>query len=172
MSNIDKVSSSPFLTMKNSFLNRIGNKLSDITKNFFKDIRFHSNINVIIADDDVLIRESTRRILLQSSMNLNLTINILETCDGVETLYLYYMAYINNIKIFAIFSDENMSFLNGKDSSEIIVNILKSKNIKAAPFYLLTSIIQKEQIKSSFCYEEVIAKPLNNYDATRILKKF
>ena len=72
-----------------------------------------------------------------------------------------------NIKISAIFSDQNMNLMKGTDCSEIIYKACHDREIDLIPYYLITSESKIKQNKS--CIREIIAKPILSEDAERIL---
>ena len=118
----------------------------------------------------MFIRDSFRRIFSNSAKKFNIKLNILESNDGVETLYLYYISTCRNIKISAIFSDENMNMMNGLICSELLYKICNDKGNNAIPFYLVTSC-QKFVLdnRTNPCISEVLNKPILVRDAERIL---
>ena len=95
------------------------------------------------------------------SKEIDLKINLIEANDGIETIFLLYKAITKGISIACIFSDENMVFLNGLTSSEIIKDICKKKGIPCPPIYLVTAY-DKEMIGSYIpqSIKKILAKPL------------
>ncbi len=116
-------------------------------------------INVIVADDEILNRQATVRTIYSISKELNIKINIIEAEDGVETIYLVYKAATQGVKISLIFSDENMNFMTGSQSSQIVLDITTKKCIGDIPFYLLTA------------YDNAYVNRLNLYGVMKILDK-
>lgn len=129
-------------------------------------------INIIVSDDEALIRLSSIRTLKNVSKSLNLNINIMETNDGIETLALVYK-YLNlGQKISLIFSDENMNCMNGSKSCELIKEMLIKKNSEDIPFYMLTACQESGNLLNSRRnFLKIIEKPLDKHVATEILKK-
>jgi response regulator RpfG family c-di-GMP phosphodiesterase len=130
-------------------------------------------LNIIIADDEILIRQTTSRIIISVSQQLGLKINIIESSDGMETAYLVYKAAIKGIKISMIFSDENMYFLNGTQSANIILEMTKKIEISEIPFYLVTSynhyFFESQNIKN---IKKNINKPLCKNDLLNVFEKY
>jgi two-component SAPR family response regulator len=130
-------------------------------------------LNIIIADDEILIRQTTSRIIISISQQLGLKINIIESSDGMETAYLVYKAAIKGIKISLIFSDENMYFLNGTQSANIILEMTKKIEISEIPFYLVTSynhyFFESQNIKN---IKKIINKPLCKNDLLNVFEKY
>jgi CheY-like chemotaxis protein len=116
-------------------------------------------INVIVADDEILNRQATVRTIYSISKQLDIKINIIEAEDGVETIYLVYKAATQGVKISMIFSDENMNFMTGSQSSEIVNEIAIKKCIGDIPFYLITA------------YDNAYVDRLNLLSITKILDK-
>jgi two-component SAPR family response regulator len=106
------------------------------------------------------------------SKSLNLNINILEAEDGIETIYLIYKALNSGSKISMIFSDENMSFMNGIRSSLIVKEIVEKKKLTEIPFYLVTAYEGNLFEKLSCTYiTKIINKPIARNEANDIIKK-
>jgi hypothetical protein len=72
-----------------------------------------------------------------------------------------------------IFSDENMNFINGTRSSEIILEILERKRIVEIPFYLVTAydktLIETKTVSS---IKQVLSKPLSKEIAKNIILQY
>jgi CheY-like chemotaxis protein len=127
-------------------------------------------INILVADDETFTRQSIVRILYSLSNELKLEVNIVEAKDGYETLHVIYKSFINGFKISLIFSDENMTFMNGSKSFEILVETFKRLKRKIIPFYLVTaydSTLMENQLKNSF--SGILSKPLNIVQARTIM---
>jgi CheY-like chemotaxis protein len=126
--------------------------------------------NIIIVDDEVFTRQSTVRILNTVSKTLNVKINIIEAEDGLELIYLIFKCVTQGVSISMILSDENMNFMNGSRSSEILKEILTKKKITDIPFYLVTAydnnLIEKFISPS---IDQVLSKPLTKEVAKGLL---
>lgn len=126
-------------------------------------------INILVADDEIFTRQSTIRILQNLSNSLKIKINIIEADDGLETIYLVYRCITQGIRISMIISDENMNFMYGSRTAEILTEIISRKRIAEIPFYLLTAydnILIQKYISSSI--RQILTKPLTK-DTARIL---
>jgi CheY-like chemotaxis protein len=126
-------------------------------------------LNILIADDEVFTRQSTIRILQNISKSLNIKLNIIEAEDGLETIYFVYKCITQGVKISMILSDENMNFMYGSRTAEILMEIISKKRIAEIPFYLLTAydnILIEKYISSSI--SQILTKPLTK-DSARIL---
>jgi signal transduction histidine kinase/CheY-like chemotaxis protein len=141
-------------------------KISDI----LPILKNSAYLNIIIVDDEKISRLSTLRILKYSAKELKLKINYVEADDGIECLYYFYKLISQGVNISAIISDQNMNYLNGITSSEIIYKIIIEKNLAKVPFYLLTAIDNKEFKNKSV--DQVISKPLLKQEASNMFKKF
>jgi CheY-like chemotaxis protein len=129
-------------------------------------------INILVVDDEVFTRQSTVRILYNKSKTLKIKINIIEAEDGLECIYLVYKCVTQGVKISMILSDENMNFMYGSRSAEILKEIISKKRIAAIPFYLLTAydntLIEKY---ISPCISQILSKPLTKDEARKLLLK-
>ncbi len=126
-------------------------------------------INIIVADDEIFTRQSTIRILQNLSNSLKIKLKIIEADDGVETIYLVYKCITQGVKISMIISDENMNFMYGSRTAEILTEIITRKRIAEIPFYLLTAydnILIQKYISASI--SQILTKPLTK-DTARIL---
>jgi hypothetical protein len=130
-------------------------------------------INIIVTDDEIFTRQSTVRMINSVCKSLKIKINILEAEDGVETINLVYKALIKGHRISLIFSDENMNFISGINSSSIIRDFTNKKKISDIPFYLVTaydsSHLNKKLTSSVNCTYE---KPLSRDVASQLIKDF
>jgi response regulator RpfG family c-di-GMP phosphodiesterase len=125
--------------------------------------------NIIVTDDELFTRQATIRTLKSVSKLLNINLRILEAQDGVETVFLVYKCLNEGVKISMIFSDENMNFMNGIKSCNIIKEILDKSNLGIIPYYLLTSFDNK-MLDGYGNLTKVLEKPLEKSIAIEILK--
>jgi hypothetical protein len=118
-----------------------------------------------------LTRQSAIRILKACATELNLKINIIESEDGIETIFIAFKAMSIGLEIKMIISDENMIFLNGTKSSQILYDLAQKQRKDFIPFYLLTAY-ENEDLKSNLSktIKNVISKPLNKYLARKLLE--
>lgn len=128
------------------------------------------NFNIIVADDDLFPRQSTIRVINKLSEELNISINIIEAEDGADTIYTYYKSAVHGIVIHLILSDENMDFINGSKSAEIISQIQVRKKMNLVPFYLVTSYTQDIFDKKIYEYvKERLSKPLSKERTKKLI---
>jgi CheY-like chemotaxis protein len=128
------------------------------------------NLNILIVDDEVLTRQSTKRVLQNISKSLKIELNIFEAEDGIETIFLVYKCITQGIKISMIISDENMRFMYGSRSAEILEEIVSKNRIAEIPFYLLTAydnILIEKYISSRIT--QILTKPLTKNSAKILL---
>lgn len=129
-------------------------------------------LNILVVDDELFTRQSTVRILYNTSKALNIKINIIEAEDGLECIYLVYKCVTQGVKISMILSDENMNFMYGSRSAEILKEIISKKRIAEIPFYLLTAydntLIEKY---ISPCISQILSKPLTKDEGKKLLLK-
>jgi signal transduction histidine kinase/CheY-like chemotaxis protein len=126
--------------------------------------------NVIVVDDETIIRQATMRLLYKSFKEKNISINILEASDGLECLYIYYNYIKNGKAVSFILSDETMVYMNGSNTAQVLGNISKSKNIEHSPFYILTAY---ENLVLGFgknVIDDVFSKPLRKQYIDEIVK--
>jgi signal transduction histidine kinase len=142
-------------------------KLLPITTNIDSLENSH-DYNFIIVDDEKITRMSTLRMMRSSAKNLGKKINFIEANDGIECLSIFYQLLSKGVKISAVISDQNMNYLNGTCTAEIIEKICIEKNLKMFPFFLVTAI-EKNIINKSIL-KRVINKPLIKDMAELIIK--
>jgi signal transduction histidine kinase len=132
-------------------------------------MRNSSNYNFIIVDDEKITRMSTLRIMKSSADNLRYKINFIEASDGIECLSIFYKLLSQGVKVSSIISDQNMNYLNGTCSAEIIQRICNEKNLMMCPFFLVTAI--EKNINNKNMLKRVINKPLVKDMAEIIIKE-
>jgi CheY-like chemotaxis protein len=130
-------------------------------------------INIIVTDDEIFTRQSTVRMINSVCKSLKIKINILEAEDGVESINLVYKALLQGHKISLIFSDENMNFISGINSSTIIRDLTNKKKISNIPFYLVTAYDSSHfDKKLASCVNSIYEKPLSRDVACQLIKDF
>lgn len=138
--------------------------LENTTENILKN----DCINIIVVDDEKLTRSSIIRNIMDLNKQFNFYINIIESEDGVEGLFIVYKLIKQGVKISMIFSDETMQYLNGSLFYKILKEILINKNMLKIPFYLVTAL-------SEICLEDtdlvILQKPLRKEDLINVFKK-
>jgi hypothetical protein len=129
------------------------------------------SFNILVTDDETLTRQSTIRIIYNCAKELGKNINIIEVQDGIETIYCVYKCWSLGIEISMIFSDENMVFLNGLTSSQVLLDLSKKHNKNCIPFYLVTAY-EGDYISKNFkeSIKQILSKPLDKIKAKNIMK--
>jgi CheY-like chemotaxis protein len=129
-------------------------------------------INIIVTDDEIFTRQSTVRMINSVCKSLKIKINILEAEDGVESINLVYKALLQGHKISLIFSDENMNFISGINSSTIIRDLTNKKKISNIPFYLVTAYDSSHfDKKLASCVNSIYEKPLSRNVTYQLIKE-
>jgi two-component SAPR family response regulator len=126
-----------------------------------------------VTDDEIFTRQSTVRMINSVCKSLKIKVNILQAEDGVETIYLIYKTLLQGHKISMIFSDENMNFISGINSSSIIRDLTNKKKISDIPFYLVTAYDSSHlNKKSASCVNSIYEKPLSRDVTYQLIKDF
>lgn len=114
---------------------------------------------ILVADDNHIINESNKRILMNICREKSLNYEIVSCQDGIDILkYVSDESSFGDIKI--IITDENMEYLNGSEAIRIIRTL---EDRKRAP---------KKVIISLTCHEELsILKNIKESGADLIITK-
>jgi signal transduction histidine kinase len=148
------------------------NKLIPCFNENLSKFNFNSNeLNCIIADDDMLPRKSTVRVLRNISKEFNIPINIMEVNDGCEIISVIYKSLLKGIKVSLVLSDENMNFINGTTCAKILKDMENSKNLCSIPFYLNSSYNKDVFEGKLHNIQEIFDKPISFENAKRIIFK-
>jgi hypothetical protein len=130
---------------------------------------FRDCINIIIADDDYIVRQSTIRVLKKMAEELEINVNFIESEDGIETLYLFYKYYCMGININGIISDETMNMMNGSYCHEILSSLAERRSAQYVPYVIVTAYENTlKEKRNNMMYVET--KPLNRLKAKMIFK--
>jgi signal transduction histidine kinase len=140
------------------------NKINLLKKNSSESV-----LNFIVADDENIMRLSYYRILKDISKKYSVRINLIESEDGIETLFAVYKCLQNGIKIDLIFSDETMNFLVGSRSAKYVNELLEHKNIIKIPFCSV-SAYDVEFIEKNKKLGALITKPISKMKVEDLLK--
>lgn len=102
-----------------------------------------NEINIIIADDEELTRQSTIRMIKKNfevnNLNEKNELKIYEAKDGLDCLSKFYQLTISGKKIYCIISDEFMYLMNGSECSIIIKNVSEKNQLRRIPFFIITA---------------------------------
>ena len=131
------------------------------------------NVTFIIADDEFMIRNSIKRVLLRQLKDIkkNIKCHIIEACDGLECIMALYIATTKQIKVDAIISDENMAYMNGSYSSKVLENLMKQGKFAKTPMFVSSALlnIELKEIFSSIVVK-IYSKPLDNNSVIDLLR--
>jgi nitrogen-specific signal transduction histidine kinase len=128
--------------------------------------------NVIVVDDEVMIRQATIRLLYRSCKEKGINLNILEASDGIECLSIHYNHVKDGKSISFILSDETMVYMNGSYSAQILDNISKNKNILRVPFYILSAYENVTLNEAKGAIDNIFTKPLRKQYIEEIFEIF
>lgn len=118
---------------------------------------------IMTVDDTEQIRKSVKNLVVKNP-TLNDKYEVIESVDGIETLYYVMKDQILGNNIFMIITDENMEYMMGSKSVEIIrelENLKKTKQIYIASLTAFCDDDTKEHILSKGA-NIVVSKPLSN----------
>jgi signal transduction histidine kinase len=129
-----------------------------------------STHNVIVVDDESVIRQATIRLLYKAFNYKKLNINILEASDGIECLNICYNYIKDGKTISFVISDETMVYMNGSNTAKILDGIYKQKNMLHVPFYILTAYENISLGSAKETIDGVFTKPLRKQYIDEIFK--
>jgi anti-sigma regulatory factor (Ser/Thr protein kinase)/CheY-like chemotaxis protein len=127
--------------------------------------------NIIVADDDIVIRQATIRLLRKAFKEKNINVKILEASDGIECLNTYYSYLKDGESISFILSDETMVYMNGTYAAQVLEYIASHKNIAHVPFYILSAYENLLSGSGGEVVDGVLSKPLRKQHIEEILNK-
>jgi CheY-like chemotaxis protein len=141
-------------------------------KNSSSNIKnYHRSLNIIICDDELVMRQSLSRIFLNISQDLKVRINVIEAKDGIECIYAVYKCLLKGIKIDMIFCDENMNYINGTNTAHLIKEICEKKKYINIKFYLIASVEEYSLHDVDIsAITKLINKPLDKQLALKLVK--
>ena len=131
-------------------------------------------LNIIIADDELLIRNSMKRSIIEYSKKRGINMNIIEASDGIEVIYYVYEGGVNKKgqPIDFIISDENMMFYSGKLTAKKLKKLEAKFNIQHIPFYLSSAYSYQCIKENGIVVDGVFHKPLIQKDLQEIFSNF
>jgi len=140
--------------------------------NIYEDCINTKSLNILIVDDEEIIRKSQANVVKKFFKKNNLDVNIYEGVDGVEGLYKIYLAYMNGIKFDLIITDETMNFMKGSTMSKIIKNLVKDNILYDVKICMVTSY-ESTIIENIDNFLDMIGtKPLSHILMEKIYSKF
>lgn len=163
--NISQISTSNTFKLDiNPFMNKYIDKNKDNKSIESIQTSIKKCINIIVADDEPIIRKSTIRVLLQISQANSIPIQIYEANDGFEILYFITAGEPMYQKYDLILCDENMVYCNGIKCQKELNYLISQQKISHIPFYILSANYSYTSIGAFH-----ISKPLSNDIAEQLL---
>jgi DNA-binding NarL/FixJ family response regulator len=126
-------------------------------------------LQILIIDDDPLIRSNIRKIIKGIINKFNLEFDIIEGCDGNDTINLVMDDTENLIRI--IFTDENMAEVEGSEAISEIRDIKESNAIKIVSITSLEDEGSVMKILKSGA-DKVLTKPASKVVIEEILRGY
>ncbi len=181
MSNYNSSQEIPYLSLKQASIEEIiplnfelkldteFQLYSNHENKFSNKLKFY----VIIVDDEYIIRNAMKRMLLRCFKEIcdSAEVLVIEASDGIECLIALYLATIQNIKIDGVISDENMKFISGSFSSRIIEVGVKSGFLADLPMFIVTALGGNFNFSNySSVVRKVFSKPIERSSAIEIIK--
>jgi signal transduction histidine kinase len=127
---------------------------------------------IVVVDDHKLVRENTINLINSVLNDIDLpSFEIVEYTDGIELLNA--LKTDINFRIKLILIDENMEYLNGRETVNIIRKLEENKKINKYFIVSVTAYDDKETKKSilSSGVDSIICKPCTKTDLKSILNK-
>ena len=146
---------------------------SKTIKNEYKLTDINEDVNyILVVDDESLLRRSVKKIIDIILTKHKLTnYKVLKVYDGIETLCLC----ANNKNIKLIISDENMNYLSGSKSFEILRILMATNKISYCPLIIYTALENEGALKNikelSGC-NEIMKKISNKTQFEEIILKY
>ena len=133
---------------------------------------FNNKNIILLADDNHLINESNRNILIRSLGEYGKNFNIILCCDGLDIIRNILNIDINQ-QIKLIITDENMEFINGSEAIEFMRKLEKKNFINKIIAITVTSHEDKNVLDSiiNAGLNYVLSKPLTVSSLKNILNK-
>jgi signal transduction histidine kinase len=154
-------------TIKGTHFNELPIKARIVSNN-----NLEAKYNIIVVDDDIVIRQAAIRLLQKSFKEKNLSVKLLEASDGIECLHMYYNLVKDGKMISFILSDETMIYMNGSYTYQILDNISSQKNINRVPFYILTAYENLAIGSTKETINGIFTKPLRKQYIEELLNNF
>jgi signal transduction histidine kinase/CheY-like chemotaxis protein len=131
-----------------------------------------SKLNILIVDDEKLIRSSHVSIVKKYFQNLNRAINILECTDGIECLYYIFKGNQQGVKFHYILTDETMQFMRGSMLVENIKSLITDNVLYNIQIYMITSYeISTISNQYSILADKIFTKPLSSFHVDQIFSE-
>lgn len=134
----------------------------------------YRNDCILIVDDEYLLRSQLNQMItsvLEKSSSLS-KYNIIKMEDGVDTLN---FVVNSQLKIRLVISDENMKYINGSKSFEILTFLMNTNKIQRSALFIYTALssqVQLDEIQSRCHCNEIVSKPISITKLEGLLKKY
>jgi signal transduction histidine kinase/CheY-like chemotaxis protein len=118
-------------------------------------------INILVVDDEKLIRQSNIGVLTKFFNSIKRKINIVECTDGAECLYQLFAGTKKGLTFHLIAIDETMNFMRGSMTSRIIRTLIEDGVLYDVKICMVTSY-EPSIINSKYpgIFSQVYSKPL------------
>jgi anti-sigma regulatory factor (Ser/Thr protein kinase) len=170
--NIISRSSTPIPGSPTTLFKRRSNK--PVTQQEIDNIRLSlyedDVINVMIVDDEKLIRQSNMNVIRKYFSSINIPVNITECADGVECLYNLYKGQKKGIKYKMIISDETMNFMRGSYTGKIVRSLIEDGLLYKVNMFMLTSYEVSVVKTLNEFFDLIYTKPLNKDHVNEMYK--
>ena len=120
-------------------------------------------INIIIADDEPIVKASTKRIFEKYGKANKIKFNIFEADDGFEVVTIVTKQNQKGEGIDLIICDENMLYCNGNQCKKILEGLEKENKIPKIPFFFVSANISPYYVNNEDNKNEpehILTKPL------------
>lgn len=136
------------------------------------------NSKIVIVDDQFYCRKILKNLVQQALRVLNIEkkFDIIKSSDGIDTLNLVIRDQKEGNKIKLIISDENMDFINGSQSFNVINNLIVHNKVTVKiPMVILTALGEEDahrKILNVSNADMIIKKPASKFQIVELLQKF
>lgn len=128
---------------------------------------------IIIADDNSTVRKSLINILRSFGEKLS-NYELIEVDDGIDIIKEIIADQNNNNQIKAVFTDENMEYINGSEAIKILRELQKHNKIKNCLYFSITAFEDHESKHKILRAgaDLVLSKPASRRQVKEVIEKF
>jgi len=132
-----------------------------------------NKLKIIISDDCEIIRSSFKKLLLLIK-GFKEKYDIVECGDGIEILKCLMEDQLIGNKIKAVFTDENMEYMNGSKAVTYLKEIEKGGKIHRCNYFSITAFVDEEHKKSilNSGFDLIITKPITKTKIMEVFKNY
>lgn len=152
----------------------IDNNLCDNKEDLSSTSIIKNIVNIIICDDDRIVRITQEMLISKIAEKLKMHVNIISFDNGAECLYFLYKEFQIKNYYNILFIDECMPFVCGSSVIRLIKEAMVNRQLNDIYIYSVTSYVDitiKEILLASGC-NEVLEKPINKHVLKNILEGF